>query len=70
MNLLLALKARTQVGILLFLMLAFVALSENRDLRIIMLAPAAVLFTFHTALYGLEYDGWARGGAKPDSKGI
>lgn len=56
MNPFLALRSRSTIGILLFLLLAAIALSDSRDLRIILLAPAAVIFTLHTALYGLEYD--------------
>ncbi len=54
------LNPRTSIGITLFVLLAAIALAESRDVRVLLLAPAAVLFTFHTALYGLEYDSWAR----------
>lgn len=61
---LLALKPRTFIGIALFLLLAAIALSDSRDARVILLAPAAVLFTLNTALYGLEYDNWVKGTRK------
>lgn len=58
-------QLRLIIGITLFVLLATLALSENRDVRIVLLAPAAVLFTFHTAVYGLEYDSWMRSSRKP-----
>ena len=62
---------RAAIGITLFMLFAVIALSDSRDLRFILLAPAAVLFTFHTALYGLEYDYFTRKSRKPpvDSQG-
>ena len=53
------------LGISLFLVFAAIAFIESRDTRILLLAPAAVLFTFHTALYGLEYDEWMKRTRKP-----
>lgn len=61
---LLALKPRTLIGIALFILLAAIALSDSRDARVMLLAPAAALFTFHTALYGLEYDNWVKGSSR------
>lgn len=60
-----AFRPRTWLGITLFMLFTVIALSDSRDVRFILLAPAAVLFTFHTALYGLEYDDWMRKMRKP-----